>query len=322
MSKLVSAKLVLLTLVLIVVAGCGGGGGGSSPNTHQISGTVTSGGVGVEGATVTLSGSGSGVTVTDAKGAYTFTGLANGSYTVTITKANYSPKTAVFTVNGADIGTANFTETPSASVFYVVDDANNLAKLDIAARTVTIVGNTQTFLNDIAFDVAGTLYGISGDQLYRINPDTAQVTAVGTLGITETTSLEFGPGGTLYTANTSLCRINPQTGAASVVGHGGDIQYKSSGDLVFLGSRLYLTSTFDSGSNALVRLDPATGVATLVGSIGYPDVFGLSSNDSVTLYGFSGTKVLIINPTTGAGTLLWDTGGVNGLGAINGAAAP
>lgn len=321
MNKLISAKLVLLALILIVVGGCGGGGGGSSSQpSHQISGTVvTADGVGVQGATVTLSGSGSGSTVTDAKGTYTFAGLADGSYTVTITKANYTPKTAIFTVHGADIGTANFSATPCGSIFYVVDDANNLAKLDIAARTVTIIGNTQTFLNDIAFDAAGTLYGISGDQLYRIDPGTAQVTAVGSLGITDVTSLDFGPGGILYTANTSLCKINPQTGAASVIGQGGDIQYMSSGDLAFLGSRLYLTSTFVTGSNALVRLDPATGVATLVGSIGFTNVFGLSSNDGVTLYGFSGTKVLTINPTTGAGTLLWDTNG-NGLSAINGAA--
>jgi len=210
---------------------------------------------------------------------------------------------------------------PNPPVFYVVDDTNHLARLDLTARTVQVIGDTQTFLNDLAFAPNGDLYGISGDQLYRVDPLTAQATAVGALGTTDATSLEFNSGGTLYTANNALYAINPATGHATLLGSGGNIQYKSSGDLVFLGSQLFLTSIFNTASNALVRLNPASGVATLVGTIGFPDVFGLSTNDQVTLYGFSGTKVLKIDPGSGEGTLIWDTQGAGGLTSINGAAA-
>ena len=55
--------------------------------THSISGTVTSGGSPLAGATMSLSGSAVATTTTDAAGNYAFTGLANGSYTVTPSKA-------------------------------------------------------------------------------------------------------------------------------------------------------------------------------------------------------------------------------------------
>lgn len=327
MGKFETAKLVMLALICATVVGCGGGGsssGTSGSSSYQVSGSVRSGNTGVAGVTVTLVGTGTTrQAVTDASGAYQFIGLSNGSYSVTGTKKDYScsPRSESVSVNGADVAAPAFSAAPSSTIFYVIDDANHLAKLDIAARTVEIVGDTHTFLNDIAFDPSGNLYGISGDRLYRIDPATAQVTEVGPLGITQVTSLEFNPSGTLYTANTSLCSVNPATGAATVIGGGGDIAYNSSGDLVFLGNQLFLTSTFNQSGNALVRLDPATGVATLVGGIGMADVFGLSTNDQVTLYGFSGTKVLTINPTTGVGALFWDTLGASGLTAINGAAA-
>jgi hypothetical protein len=319
----------MLALFCLAVTGCGGGGG-SSPATgnsgavsFKISGTVTVNGTGVGGATVTLSGTGAAVAFTNTTGNYTFSGLKNGSYTVTITKKNYScqPRIESVTVSGANVSGANFSARVASPEFYVIDNANQLAVVNIDTRTVNVIGNTQVFLNDLAFDSSGTLFGVSGDNLYRIDTGTAAATLVGPLGTNDTTSLEFGPSGKLYTANTSLYTVNTSTGAASVVGNGGDFPYRSSGDLVFVGTNLYLTSTYSPTSNALVRLDPATGVGTLVGPIDFPSIFGLSSNDNVTLYGFAGTKVLVIDPSTGVGTLLWDIGSSQ-LSSINGAAAP
>ncbi|GFO70838.1 hypothetical protein GMLC_44170 [Geomonas limicola] len=325
MSGCGQVKVIMLAVIVALVGGCGGGGG-SSPgggSAHQISGSVRNGGTGVSGVRVALGGAGNQVVFTNSTGNYRFGGLGNGSYTVSSTKKDYSclPRSESLTVNGSDLVASNVTATPNPPVFYVVDDTNHLARLDLNAQSVTIIGDTQTFLNDIAFDPNGNLYGISGDQLYRIDLQTAQVTPVGPLGTSDATSLEFSANGTLYTANTALYSINPSTGHASLLGSGGDIQYKSSGDLVFLGNQLFLTSIYNTSSNALVRLNPASGVATLVGTIDYPDVFGLSSNDQVTLYGFSGTKVLDINTTSGKGRVIWDTLGANGLTSINGAAA-
>jgi plastocyanin len=57
----------------------------SSGTTGAIAGAVTSAGSGVPGAAIALSGAGTGNTTTSATGAYSFTGLAPGAYTVTVT---------------------------------------------------------------------------------------------------------------------------------------------------------------------------------------------------------------------------------------------
>jgi len=336
MEKTTSFSVCALLLVGLV-AGCGGGGGGSTGGgtgnngvngnsvtaaTYKITGSVTSAGAGLPGATVTLGGFAAATAFTNTSGNYSFAGLRNGNYTVTVTKPDYSclPKASSQTLNSVSLAGVNFTATPSSTIFYVIDDANQLAALDMAARTVTMIGNTGVFLNDIAFDPAGNLFGISGDQLYRIDLATAAVTPVpNPLTVGDTTSLEFYRDGTLYTANTSLCNVNPLTGIAAVIGSAGD-SYKSSGDLAFLGSQLYLTSTYNLASDSLVRLNPATGAGTFIGPIGFVNVYGLASNDDVTLYGFAGSKVIKIDPVAGAGSLFWDTNGASGLSSINGAA--
>jgi hypothetical protein len=65
-----------------------GGGNSNSDSSapvgeYAISGSITLNGAALVGATVTLSGASSATTTTDANGNYSFTGLDNGSYTVT-----------------------------------------------------------------------------------------------------------------------------------------------------------------------------------------------------------------------------------------------
>lgn len=74
-----------------------------------ISGTVSGG----AGATVSLSGAAAASTTADANGNYTFSGLANGSYAVTPSRAGYtmSPSSQSATVNGANVSGLNFTAT-------------------------------------------------------------------------------------------------------------------------------------------------------------------------------------------------------------------
>jgi hypothetical protein len=76
----------------------------------SISGSIspaTSGG----GATLSLSGSSSGVVIADANGNYSFSGLTNGSYTVTPNKTGFTfaPVVQSVTVNGANQAAVNFT---------------------------------------------------------------------------------------------------------------------------------------------------------------------------------------------------------------------
>jgi Domain of unknown function (DUF1929)/Bacterial Ig domain/Glyoxal oxidase N-terminus/Kelch motif len=85
------------------------GGGGS---TFNISGTLSPSTVG-SGVTMTLSGAATATATTDASGNYQFSSLANGSYTVTPSKAgfNFSPVSQPVTINGANVSGINFAAT-------------------------------------------------------------------------------------------------------------------------------------------------------------------------------------------------------------------
>jgi hypothetical protein len=326
-----TASIFLLALIGLIIAGCGGGGGGGSIAlipTHSISGSVTSGGVALQGATVTLSGARSATTTTDVNGKYTFAGLPNGNYTVKPSMSGKlcNPKFSTQTVNGADIPSVDFTTTNSSINLLVVDDQGNLGNVNITNGTVQVIGKTRDasgntiYLTDIAVDPSGNLYGNNTDSLYRIDKNTAVATLIGKLNINSGTSLVFDDNGVLYTADTSLYTVNANTGAATRIGNGG-YYYVSSGDLAFLVNQMYLTSQNIStpDTNDLVKLDPTTGQGTYVGNIGFPKVYGMATNDSVNLYGVSGTKLIKIDPNTGKGSLLYDyTGNVQGLGNGNG----
>jgi PEP-CTERM motif len=214
-------------------------------------------------------------------------------------------------------------EVSAAPVLWVDDFDGTLGTVDVATGTASVVGQMPVTMTDIAFDPSGHLWGITFDQLYRINTTTAAATLVGNLGISAN-SLVFGADGTLYTANNQLYTVNTSTGVASLVGGGcGGIfgcGYASSGDLAFIGGNLYLSSLgFSFDPDNLFRLNTTTGVGTLVGPIGFRTVFGLATDNNIDLYGITGTNVLGINTATGAGTILVNYAGTS-LDFANGSA--
>jgi hypothetical protein len=85
--------------------------------TWSISGTITPTAAG-SGATVTLSGTASAATTADSSGNFSFTGLTNGSYTVTPARSGYAftPASVTATVTGANVTGLSFTGTASGSV--------------------------------------------------------------------------------------------------------------------------------------------------------------------------------------------------------------
>ena len=80
----------------------------ASAPTYSISGTVS--GAGGSGATVSLTGTSTTTATADASGNYTFTDLANGSYTVTPSKSGFTftPASTAVTVNNANITGVSF----------------------------------------------------------------------------------------------------------------------------------------------------------------------------------------------------------------------
>jgi hypothetical protein len=87
---------------------------GATGGTFSITGSIhTSGGGPVPGVTLTLSGDAAVTANTNGSGSYSFTGLANGTYTVTPSKNRYSfsPASITLNINGADATGQDFTGT-------------------------------------------------------------------------------------------------------------------------------------------------------------------------------------------------------------------
>ena len=100
--------------------------------TYSIAGTVTLSGSGaLAGVTMTLKGTHTTATTTDASGNYTFTGLANGSYTVSPSLAGYTfnPASTSVTINGANATSYNFTatQTPTSTPTYSISGTVTLS---------------------------------------------------------------------------------------------------------------------------------------------------------------------------------------------------
>jgi len=90
----------------------------ASTPTYSISGTVSkSGGGGLAGVTMTRTGGVTTTTTTDSSGVYKFTGVLNGTYTVTPSMTGYSftPANWPVTISGADATGQNFTATCSTA---------------------------------------------------------------------------------------------------------------------------------------------------------------------------------------------------------------
>ena len=85
----------------------------SAAPTYSISGTITGG----AGATVALGGAATASTTADASGAYTFSNLQSGSYTVTPsgTGLAFSPTSQPVTITNANVSNVNFTATTATT---------------------------------------------------------------------------------------------------------------------------------------------------------------------------------------------------------------
>jgi hypothetical protein len=88
---------------------------------------------------VTLSGGASASTTANSSGNYTFSGLANGSYTVTPSKAGYTfaPTSENLTVNGANLTATTFTATAVTSTYAI---SGSISGAGGNGATVTLSG--------------------------------------------------------------------------------------------------------------------------------------------------------------------------------------
>ncbi len=111
-----TVRLLALLAATCTLQACGGGAGGGGepppPPTYSISGTITkaSDGSGLPGASVELTGARAANTSTDSAGRYRFSGLANGTYTLTpaMSATEFSPSSHSVTVASANVDNVDF----------------------------------------------------------------------------------------------------------------------------------------------------------------------------------------------------------------------
>ena len=154
--------------------------------TFGISGTLSPV-VGGSGATVTLSGAASAATTSDGAGNYSFSGLVNGTYTITPSHAGYTfnPTSMAATVNGASVAGVNFTTTPqvgqtfniSGTISPIVGGSGSTVTLSGAAvgTTITDSAGNYTFAS-----LSNGTYAVTPSHTgYTFNPSVQQAVVSG-----------------------------------------------------------------------------------------------------------------------------------------------
>ena len=162
-------------------------GCGSSPTTGSIAGHVTDSTThaAISGATVTLSPSGS--TVTDGSGAYSFTGLAPGGYTVTASASNHTPSTAAsVTVTAGTTSTQDFALVATTGwITGRVTDSSTTAAISGATVTLSTgpTTTTDTSGNYKFSNLTPGSYGVTASKS-GYTPSTASAVSVTAAAIT------------------------------------------------------------------------------------------------------------------------------------------
>jgi hypothetical protein len=246
--------------------------------------------------------------------------------------------------NGADPGPGNDGSPSTSPDAVFAHSATNLYRIDPDSLLVTPVGQfaftgQAKNVTDIAIDRSGRMLGVSLDNVYSIDPDTAIATLLAPLnaGYSSFTSLSFVP----VTADDlqgperliaarfdgEVFEIDPQTGASTRIGDYGDDngrQIGSSGDIVSVHGFGTVATVNVEGRHTdhLAWIDGTTFEATLIGDTEYDSIYGLGFWGGM-VYGFTEAgQFLSIDVTTGAATpieadiVMWWGSGVTTIAPI------
>jgi len=254
---------VMVWMVSLMLWACGGGGGGSASPTsspiYSISGTVIKSSRPFQGVTITLSGARSATTTTDASGNYTFTGVSNGSYTVTPRMTGYAfyPVNIGVTINGVNSTGNNFAPQMGGAI-----QGN---QLKLAANVSTIAGLASIGSADGTGTAARFAYprGITTDGTNLYVADSYNSTI---------RQIVIATG-----AVTTLAGTAGETGSAD--GTGSAARFNTPMGITTDGTNLYVADTFNDTIRQIVI---ATGVVTTLagtaGSTGSTDGIGSAAS--------------------------------------------
>jgi len=337
MRKILSV-ILLGTLITLFVGCSSGSGGGNSDPTYSISGTVS--GAIVNGVTITLIGAATKSTTTDASGSYSFSGLANGNYTVTPSQLYYTftPASTAVAVSGANISGTNF-----VAVSNSISGAISGAVLSGVTITLSGAGSATTTTNangiySFSNLVSGTYTATPSLTGYTFSPVSTVVVVSGAstgtnfvaanVPFTATFEIEHvATDGNIIIATTGTVIASSATGGASnavtvCFNNNGTILWQNNalpgyyGKSQIINGNLYAIRYFWSAGTANIYIDKInvnTGAITTVvaGTFTYDEVIlSLSPGNPIakgSSLAVSSNAIYVVAPndaTTGRATLL------------------
>ncbi len=162
----------------------------------------------------------------------------------------------------------------------------NVIRIDPTTGNLTTLATGLRSMTDMAHHpTTDRLYGIDAVQLYEIDLDAGTTRTLFAHGVRNAAALGFSPTGELFIAGQDVYRVNLDNRTTQFYAAGGSAL---AGDLAFVGSRMYLSTTngdlYEIRSTGPARLGNLSGVA----------INGLASTDADTLYGFSDNRAYLI----------------------------
>lgn len=152
-ARLTSLYWVLaLTALFVASTGCSAGGGDddNNPQAYSISGKVALNGAGINGVTVSLSGGSSSSVTTDGTGDYRFSGLSNGTYTITpsLTGHTFNPGSISVTVSGGNRSNNDFSAIPTT---FSLSGWVTQSGAGLSGATVSLTGSSSATTSTDAY---------------------------------------------------------------------------------------------------------------------------------------------------------------------------
>lgn len=184
----------------------------------------------------------------------------------------------------------------STQWIYIADSNKVLWRVTTDGKQLQRVGSEGTLLTDIAFDTNGNMYGVGFTDFYRVNPETGAATLIGSNGLKEANALIFDKAGEAFTATfDSTGLYSINIKTGKATLIGSNGRWDSAGALTFYNGALVLSGKGKS-ADSLVWLDPQNAKIQKTVALAVNDLFGLASTATNVLYGFANTDFYAIHP--------------------------
>ncbi len=121
-----------------------------------------------------------------------------------------------------------------------VDDFNGfVGTVNVGTESSSVTGYSGAILTDIARTSTGAMFGVDVNNLYSINPNTGAATLIGSLGVSGMNALVGNGAGLLAASNSSTSIYSINTSTGAATALSGTLGFPSMGDLAFHRGSLY-----------------------------------------------------------------------------------